>query len=73
MAHRLSKSDSSKILFVRPRDSPFVCAVDFMLVFGTDLFRHRDNAAPISYGRRPGRGENAVILDRELKLKPWPL
>jgi hypothetical protein len=32
------KSDSSKILFVRPRDDPYVCAVDFMLVFDTDLF-----------------------------------
>jgi hypothetical protein len=67
------KSGSSKILSVRLRDEPFVCAVDFMRVFDTDLFRHYDNAAPISYGRRPGHGENAVILDPELKLKPLAL
>jgi hypothetical protein len=65
-----SKSGSSEILFVRPRDNPLVCEIDFILVFGTDLFRYHDNAAPISYGCRPGHGENAVILDRELKLKP---
>jgi hypothetical protein len=42
------KSGSSKILFVRPRDDPFVCAIDFMLVFDTDLFRHYDNAAQVT-------------------------
>jgi hypothetical protein len=34
-----SESGSSEILFVRPWDGPFVCAIDSMLVFDTDLFQ----------------------------------
>ena len=41
-----------------------------MRVFDTDLFREYGQAASIGYGRRPGHRENAVILDRELNLKP---
>jgi hypothetical protein len=55
----------SEIRFVGPRDGPFVCAVDSMRVFDTDLFRQYGQAASIGYGRRPGHRENAVILDRE--------
>ena len=57
-----------EIWLVRPRDNAVFYAVIYMRVVGTDLFRHYGKAAPIGHGRRPGRRENAVILDRELKL-----
>src|SRR5438067_11853918 len=41
--------------------------------FGADHFRPFAERAPVSDPGRPGRGENAGILDRELELQPLAL
>jgi hypothetical protein len=53
------------------RDRGVTFGVVYMRVFGADIFSAAPivDRAPISYGRRPGRRENAFILDRELELQ----
>jgi hypothetical protein len=55
----------SEIGLVRRRHSGAPSMEVFIRVFGADHFRA---LAPITHGGRPRLGENAVILDGELKL-----
>src|SRR6202023_3763031 len=61
--------EPSKIRLVRCRDRCVLSGIVFMRVLGADDFRPITRGAQISYGGRPGHGEDAFILARELELK----
>jgi hypothetical protein len=55
-----------EIRLVRSRHLRVLSVVIFMLVLGTDVFLQLTHQrGPIGYGRRPGRREDAFILDGE--------
>jgi hypothetical protein len=58
----------SEIRVGRERNRAVLSGIIFMRVLGTHEFLLFVQSAPISDGRRPRPRENAVILDRELKL-----
>jgi hypothetical protein len=58
----------SEIRVGRDRNHAILSGIIFMRVLGTHEFLLFVQSAPISDGRRPRPRENAVILDRELKL-----
>jgi hypothetical protein len=57
----------SKIRLIRARNLSVLSRVP-LDVFRTDNFGPWAYVGPISDGRRPGRGEHAVILDRKVEL-----
>jgi hypothetical protein len=57
-----------EIRLERGRDRSVLSGVVFTAVFSTDKFLWFVQRAPISDGRRPWRGKNGFILDRELEL-----
>jgi hypothetical protein len=64
----ISRRQFSEIRLVRRRHSGAPSMEVFIRVFGADHFRPLA-LAPITHGGRPRLGENAVILDGELKLQ----
>src|SRR6516225_6424485 len=55
----------SEIRLLRSRDGRVLSGIVFMPVFSADIFRPFTQGASISYRRRPGHREGALILDRE--------
>src|SRR5271170_2637807 len=64
----ISRRQFSEIRLVRRRHSGAPSMEVFIRVFGADHFRPLA-LAPITHAGRPRLGENAVILDGELKLQ----
>src|ERR1700686_3954959 len=58
----------SQLRLVRVRDRSVLSRIP-LGVFGADHFGPWAQIGPISDGRRPGRGEDAVILDRKAELQ----
>jgi|SRR5580700_3777126 hypothetical protein len=63
---------SSEIRLVRGRHRGVLSRVK-LSVLGTGNFRPLAQRPPIGYGRRPGRSEDACILDGEFELQPFTL
>ncbi len=66
----------SEIRIVRTWDSSVPSGEEIVRGVGADHFRplaQRAKRAPITYGRGPGLGEGALILDREIELQPLAL
>jgi hypothetical protein len=63
-----SRAGPSEIRLVRARGRG-VLSVVFARVFGADEFRPLAHVAPIGDGGRPGHGEDAFVIDREMELQ----
>src|SRR5712672_647506 len=60
-----------KIRFIRVRDQGVLAGIIFVAVLGADLFLPWASGAPIGDDRRPRRGEDICVLDRELKMQAF--
>ena len=58
----------SKIRSSLGRDVDILVVIVFMHVFGADMFPPFRRAAPVRYGRFPGRREDTRVFDREFHL-----